>query len=640
MKKLFVCVAIVALLIVGYHIHAGIGPPPVEPTTAFVWLEDHQVLSAALSRFVLPGAYPIWYLGLDPNTPARLIGAFLFSWWAWLTAARFCWCTTAKIFGVYSPRSFRHWTRLWIIPWRPFYPPCRWIADWIRHFRYGRKATAGWASWLELMYLLYRPGLSYTGVIEFAGLPGNQPVGLKTQGHELIFGMTGGGKSSIVVTKMELHEGSTIVVDPAAGITKLSYRRHGHGGPGVLGKGHKSYRLDPLNQARELPGRSACWNVFDETDRFVKLFGEDAVVRTCASIAEALITKEPGESKPFFPNSAKGLLSGLAVFVYATEPKGSPRRNLVRVRELALNGDTENAPEGSTPWEWLLFQMSQHKDDYGGVIAMTAQWLMKGGRESTRDIISTIMSQTQWLSFPEMQAIIKTSDFSFQDFKYETDAHLTICAPIGDMQDKLAPWVKLLVMSVIDAFEKTPGRGKKDTLLVVDELASIGHISAISKGPAYLRRHGLKFIGISQDVGGLKEVYSNLDGMMGNADAIYWLRTDAESNYDALMKKLGETTRREKIEGGWFSKAPTRMQDVERPLMYRDQIAAHLRRGHVIITRANGRPLKLSIPLYFRELPVCYYDADSDYREFPPRALTRRILTSWIPGPRDAQSQT
>jgi type IV secretory pathway TraG/TraD family ATPase VirD4 len=630
MKKLFVWVAIIALLIISYRVYAGVGSPRVAPAEAFSWLEDHRILAGMLASFVQPGAYLIWYLGLDPNTPARVSVEFFLSWWAWLSCARFSWCTTAKIFGLNSPRVFGLWRIAWI-PWRLFYRPFRWVADWIRHFQHGRKATSRWASWLEMMYLLYRPGQSYLGLIEFAGIPGCQPVGLKTQGHEMIFGMTGGGKSSIVETKVDLHDGSTIVVDPAGGLTKLSYRRHGSGGEGVRGKGHKSFRLDPFNQAREVGGRSACWNVFDEVDRFVERFGEEAVVRFCASIAEGLIIKEPGESKPFFPNSAKGLLSGLAVFVYATEPKGSPRRNLMRVRELALSGDTENVPEGSTPTEWLLFQMSQHKADYGGVIAMTAQWMMKGGRESTRDIISTIMSQTIWLSFPEMQAISKSSDFSFQDFKYhKTPHHLTICAPIGDMQDKLAPWLRLLVVSVIDAYEKTPIRSNKETLLVVDELASIGFVSAISKGPAYLRRHSLKFIGISQDVRGVADIYSNLDGMMGNADVIYWLQTDADSNYEALMIKLDEMTRREKIEGGWFSKSPTRMQDVDRPLMYRNQIAEYLSRGHVIVTRAKGRPLKLSIPLYFRELPVWCYAPDPDYQEFPPRALTRRVLSGWI----------
>ncbi|MCG8652690.1 MAG: type IV secretory system conjugative DNA transfer family protein, partial [Pirellulales bacterium] len=364
----------------------------------------------------------------------------MISLYAWSTGARLVYCVLGRLLGFYHYAHFRFF--LWT-PWRPFFRLWVPIRDWARKFRYGKRPQARLASFWEKASLTAGRRAFPLGRLDFKHITLFQMVGIKPKAHLMIFGGTGGGKTVAITTALAAHKGSSIVIDPSAQVTNVLQASCGRGGPGVPGKGQPSYCLDPDGYRRgpNVPP-SHKWNIFDEWDRIVAVKGPSVLVKLSFILAEGLVIKEKGE-KPYFPDTSKRMAEGLSLFVYDEYDPGDPRRSLVQFRHLLSNGldEPERLRYKLSPFEWLLFRMTEKGDKYGGVIAARARQVQEGSRQGSGDVLSTLRTQTAWLDLEELQNISRSSDFSFLDFK-PGPAHLSICAAVTDVQDKYAGWFR------------------------------------------------------------------------------------------------------------------------------------------------------------------------------------------------------
>jgi type IV secretory pathway TraG/TraD family ATPase VirD4 len=179
---------------------------------------------------------------------------------------------------------------------------------------------------------------------------------------------------------------------------------------------------------------------------------------------------------------------------------------------------------------------------------------------------------------------------------------------------------------------------KHPLTLIADELPSIGHVEAIETIGPEGRKHGIRLIGVIQDLEGLQRVYpQSWGGFLSNADATVFMSINHKPTIDYLFQKLGTATRSEKVDAGWwslFSRIRTRAQKIERPLLYGTQIEdfLHPDAKNVIVLR-YGRPLKLKNAIYYLELPVYAYEANPMYPEARGRRIGRALCRRFIPGP-------
>ena len=604
------------------------------PVTIYERISERQWALTATTRFLFPGHFLLSHIWIDLSRWRGFAASLLISWWTWLTALRLIWCVPARRLGLYNPERFRLWTYLW--PWRPLYRALLPLFAWIREFAHGKRATAKWTPTLETMTLLYKPGLIPLGRLRWRGLPLFQPIGIEGSGRHLaMIAAPGSGKTTMLMTMLGLHRGTCFVVDCDAQMINAVGKRLGAGAPGIFGKGNDVRLLDPYHQAKNYPGSS--WNAIWEMHRFVKEHGKDAAVGFAQTMAEALIKGSEGQNA-WVQKDARAFLKGLILYVgFHERPEN---RNLVRLRRLLANGLSDSDDED--PFEALLERM-QGIDDFGGAISNAAGVMSSShGSDGKNHPRADALEQTQWLDLPQLAAICNgsgpecCSDFDLHDLK-KGKLCLFICAPVTDVQTKLSGYFRLLTMLTMEAFQRLETVSLKNPcLFAIDEMPALGHIEVLQTAAPVFRKYGVRLLCIAQDIERLKAVYPrSWGGFLGTAEAVVWMGLEHDETLETLAKKLSESTRDEKADGGgFFSKAPARSQKVERPLLYPQQIKELLdpQRGNIIVTRFGKRPLRLKNIPYYTELPVYFYETDRKFSERPGRKLGRRICALLAPG--------
>ena len=641
MKKALVCLAgpvLLALVIVIARWITGSGALTAEDAAVIAVEALHQQLviwgtslpydprlEAVLEWIFRPGAYLLTRIGCIPRGQSALVVAFVASWWIWAAGARLAMQTVGRFFGVTSMATLVLW--VWLVPpWRPFYKVWRAFRRWCRQFIYGRRATAHWTGALEAMTIPYRRRDSvFVGRLWAHGFKLLQPLGIRGPRHIVVVAGSGAGKTRWMMGWLGMlpKKASAFVVDCDGQIVNAL-------GPGLDRAGHKVLVLDPFSQAR-YPG--ACWNALDELTAAEKRHGRKAVVRFAGTLADALI-QENNSNQPIFAQTARNFVHGLTLYVWAFEPKA--QRHLIRLRELLTRGMPELAldPKQDT-FDLLLRHMEDtvSLDDRAdgaivAVIARAASAMRSGKGRDGNPFRTTAITQTAWLDLPELAAISKRSDFVGEDLKTGNPC-LFVCAPVTDIQSKLAGWVRALTMMTMYAFQSMPGGRRVPCAFCIDEMPSLGHMEILETAAPVFRKYGIRLVVITQDLERLKQAYpKSYGGFLGNAQAILWMGSDHQDTLEELSRILGSATVTEEFDGGWFSKVPPRIERREQPLMRPDQLREFLdpERKQIIVTRTGKPPLKVSYEGYDKALAVWQYEPDPNHREPIGRALARLLL--------------
>ena len=129
---------------------------------------------------------------------------------------------------------------------------------------------------------------------------------------------------------------------------------------------------------------------------------------------------------------------------------------------------------------------------------------------------------------------------------------------------------------------------------------------------AVARSYGQTVLGISQNIELMRKAYPNSWGTFsGEADAVFWMATNHNDTAAHLSGILGKKSIIEK------DRRSGRKSYRDVTVMDADQVKRFLSpdSGHLIVTRAGARALKLKHEPYFKVLPVWRYAADPDHRE-------------------------
>lgn len=549
-----------------------------------------------------------WTLVADPLLIAQWIAVLVVG----NSALRFAVIALGRFFGLAFPRLYGWWPRL---PWRTVVRLWSRIAHWHeRVFVMGRRATGGFAGALSVLSHVHRRGYILLGRASALGIGLQQPVGIKAQRHLFMYAMTGAGKTTSLVSILTEWPGSALVIDPKGQITHALNQHDRRRVWAVI----SPYSKD-----------STRFNVFDILAELTGREGPDAAVLWAQRIGEALVITPPGSKQPYFTETARGFLVGLILYVFWHFPK--ERHSLATVRDLIVHGlrvfneDGSEETQGDEARELLLRAMSA----CGGPIAGAAAALADAGRETAGNVLSTLQEQTKWLDSPAVRRTVSgNSTFSLSDLKSRDDRIVTLCAPVLSIREELAPFARLLLNMTGYVFEAHAQKSKHPCLLIADELPSLGYNAAFETMLPVARSYGLLVLGIAQNVELMKKTYPNSYGSFtGEADAVLWMATNHNDTARLLSETLGNKTLIEVERDPKGERKPKKhYRDVK--VMDPDQVRRFLspESGHLIVTRAGGRPMKLKAEPYFKALPVWRYAHDPDHRESWPRRLSRALL--------------
>jgi type IV secretory pathway TraG/TraD family ATPase VirD4 len=641
MKKLLVFLLIVTALLVVYNIRTRAGQPGVDYAGAAPFLAGNAALEEVAGRFLTPGAYALWYLGLDIDTPPQLAACFLISWYVWLFLARTIFFAVGRCLGLAPISSFHYWTYLWL-PWRPLARQYIRLRIWIKQRSFGSKATASWASFLGAMTKLYRGGDQVPlGRLWGKGIGFLQPVGVSGPGHVAVAAKTGAGKTTWGAWWIRdiPRNGSALIIDGDGELADTV-------GAGLKDSGHPLFVLDPYR----LSGHpSACWNPFDELDRFAARHGRQGVVRFAQTLADALCP-EFNRQQPIFTQGARRFLCGVILFVWLFEPP--ERHTLMRVRELIARGYeeaiTDPAKQSAMEALYMLMKSLSRKidDKCGGeitnVIAAAAEVLKSGrSREGGNPFLSTLLAATAWIEIPELARTLTRSDFSLEDLKVgKQGCVVVIVIPVIDMRGPLNGYVRALSMLTFYIFENIIKRLSVPCLFFMDEAASL-KIEYLDVAAPVARRHGIRLVVIFQDIPLLRSAYPETwASFISNALVYIVMATDDVETLEHAAKLAGRKTDLVRVEGShWIwrlfglSNDKPRYLRVENDLITLDQLREFLNRarGQIVAFIAGEPPLRLALEGYLTALAVWQYAASKHYREKLLRAVTRYTLAKiWL----------
>lgn len=526
-------------------------------------------------------------------------------------AVRTLYVVLARWLGLYSPDQYCWFPRL---PWRPFFRTWSALKRWHERTRlFGRRgSTGGFAGALGTLALMFKPGHVLLGRAYMFGLPGLQPIGIAPKRHLFAIAQTGSGKTVLAITILATWLGSAFVIDPKAQIVRA-----------LAGNdGRQWFPIDPDHQSGF---ESACFNPFDWIKECQQLSDEGAAVLAAMRIAEALIVTPSGNKSPFFYDLPRQFLAGVILHVLTIHPASD--HNLPYVRDLLIHGyrvtsdEGLEATQGDEPHQ-LLLRIMLKNPAFDGVIAGAASAMVTAAGETLGSLRATLLEQTKWLDIPNVRAVLKRSDFSLFDLKRRDDIVVAFTPSIYSIREELSRFARMLTNLTAYSFELETKR-KGLTLLLCDELPSQKNNPVFEAILATSRSQGLLCFGIAQSVELMKLHYPNsYRSFIGEADVTWWMGGTHPDNRQLLSELLGKRTL---VETDKHSGRKT-YRDVS--VMEPEQIARFLdpNSGHVIVTRAGGRPLKLVNEPYFKALPVWRYAPDPDQREQFARRVVRALL--------------
>ena len=509
-----------------------------------------------------------------------------------------------RMFGLSHPAHYQYWPSL---PWRVFYAAWVQFSLWREQlFHFGKRETGNFAGALSMFLLRHQSNRLFVGRATVAGFGTVAPVGLKVSRHLFCYAMTGGGKTTWLIAMIQNWNGSVFIIDPKGQVTDALARCDKR----------EWIVLDPYNPRDQI-------NVFDVLKSAIER-GEDPV-KWAMRIAESLIVTPAGSKTPFFTDTSRGFVTSLILHILSFFDE--THHNLGFMRELILHGlrvtdEHGNIETSSEEARALLYKTMRDNAAFHGAVAGGAAAFEEASGETEGNLLSTLLEQTKWLDIPSVQYLLSATTKPLEELKTRDDVVVAFVSPVLSIREELKPLARLLTNMVSYTFESVKHK-KGQCLTVVDELQAMGYNATIEVVLPVARSYGQTFVGIAQDMEGMKAAYpSTYQSFTGNADAVLWLGSNHQSNLKHLSQVLGRrsVTKRDRRTG--------QKSRYNQAVMNEEQLGRLLdpERGNMIVTRAGKRPLLLKQDPYFKALPVWSYDPDPDHKEPILRAMMRFLL--------------
>ena len=158
------------------------------------------------------------------------------------------------------------------------------------------------------------------------------------------------------------------------------------------------------------------------------------------------------------------------------------------------------------------------------------------------NILATLQAHTNFLDSPRIRASTAYSDFQFGDLK-KRPITVSLVLP-ADRLDTYDRWLRLLIQLAITVNARNiQERPEKPVLFLLDELATLGRLSAVQKGWTLMAGFSMLFYGVIQDLTQLEEHWGNAwQTFIGNSGSLIYLGSRDLKTAEYFSKLCGVTT--------------------------------------------------------------------------------------------------
>lgn len=402
------------------------------------------------------------------------------------------------------------------------------------NFRHGQGGSAKWGG--EYYLRKYAPIPNNDSAIHF-GLAhwkdnptwSKREIAIDNDAHLFTIACTGAGKArAMLIPNLLRLKIPVFVIDPKGELAAITAARRGKDRlPEVKNDRPAKYADSPIPSSARIDGsRSYVLDPFNQnplyvSDRFNPLAELDpkspTIREDIASIGEAIVLKDEGSKNAgFWYETSRSVIEGLIAHVITTEPPEN--RNLNRVYDLLVKGKGEFA--GMKGFKALLDEMSVNREA-GGRAMDAVTTVERSGSEASGNILTEALRHLDWLGSESMRKNLAASDFKLADLR---NSLTTVYVVLPEQYMKThARWLRLMTTITINKLSSlTPAPAFPKTLLILDELPTLGYLPKVESAFAMARGAGIKLWCIAQQISQVKEVYHNTDKLLGNATRQYF----------------------------------------------------------------------------------------------------------------------
>jgi type IV secretion system protein VirD4 len=443
-------------------------------------------------------------------------------------------------------------------------------------------------------------------------------IGITDDRHILtIAGSRGGKGRSLVVPNLLFYEGSVLAIDPKGELARVTSRARAE-------MGQKVYVLDPFEaslrdcksdqQRATLKMRFVGYNPLSELDPLSNTVVDDAAV-----IAGALIKDNPRD--PHWTDSAKRLIRALILYVLWRE---NDKANLCQVRDLLMLKDHrirqltfpgKPREETLTSTEALWEAMQDAGDAFDGLVSATAETFSNMEYKELASVLSTALTQTEFLDSPALRGLLARNDFKLGDLK-RGGVTVYLCLPAGRMASH-ANWLRVIIDLALRAFENEKAKPPAPVLVVLDEFPVLGYMKGVETAAGQIASFAVKLWTIVQDITQLQREYrASWQTFIGNAGVVTAFANTDSATLEYLSGLLGKLSMNVSKQSDASDAArrqgarTTQEQIRDAPLLAPHELALMLARqddqrelDRILVKAAGQAPLILQRALYDKDEP-------------------------------------
>jgi type IV secretion system protein VirD4 len=306
--------------------------------------------------------------------------------------------------------------------------------------------------------------------------------------------------------------------------------------------------LDPYRESGLPDEYYSSWNPLDLVDE-----NDPQAIENAAAIADALIIKTSDENA-HFDEAARIFVKGLILFV-ASSKRQDIEGNLLTVYDLLANGardqlrteaQASGEPEAEKkhePFDFLLYLMIRQGGFASSVVAGAANMIKGMGQRERGSVLATARRNLEFLERAAIKDTFRSSSFDLDSLKTdEKGVTIYLCLPPQRMHDT-SRFLRLMITACLErmyGIKAEPATGKP-VLFILDEFASLRHMSVIEHAAGYAAGFGIKLWLILQDITQLKRNYQEAwETFMGNAGVIQAFANSDTASLEYLSKKIGQ----------------------------------------------------------------------------------------------------